>query len=706
MQRTAMELRDALISRLAQSATLSLTDEELARVTRREVRAALFIDAAFGARICPAASPSAPPPSTPPPSTPPSAPISPPPLQPLSPPPHAAVLVRVQLFDSFGDGWGGLQFVVSQFGGAAEHSFTLSPGLGSTTASLSLPLGCHRLQMVYQSGETPTNTSMGDAAEASWRLLDCPTGASSFVHLAHEVAEACVTMEESAAENRCRLLEPPMLPPPPPSPDTPPREHPLPPSLPLPSPLPSATPGTPPSPPSSPALPIPSVYEAPLPLTPAAPISPGPQEPPPPHVPEPSPPLSPTMLLTPSLQTAPCKPFMPSAPVPPSPSLPLSPVNPLQLGVSSPLPPHLPPAKPARPPFAPTEQSTNGDDTNGGLDADDTTGGLDADYTIGGLDSNTFMARLLIGVIVSAAAVFFCVTWFDARRKGRRAHAYAQRMAEHNAPINQSFVCGNSQTTAAQWLEHGDRNAQPRRQSDAQLERYRQQMISPEEGPQPDSQRIVGRIASETAQDEPRRENPARPISPGVKSRFKQRFVVRSFNVDSAGTSEEHAGLPTTTPLFGWNRMMLSGPPSLSSEAATDDRRNEPQEFHVDANRFALPPLAVLATGDARVATIESLRQCFMLHSVVHAVSAAMLKNVLLEAAELRKLKPHPGLLRLCAVVTDQPWGEVGLLSELTTGSLATLLDTSPIHLTWANGLLALATDVAEGLAHLHGLGL
>ena len=95
-----------------------------------------------------------------------------------------------------------------------------------------------------------------------------------------------------------------------------------------------------------------------------------------------------------------------------------------------------------------------------------------------------------------------------------------------------------------------------------------------------------------------------------------------------------------------------------------------------------------------------------MLHSVVHAVSAEMLKNVLLEAAELRKLKPHPGLLRLCAVVTDQPWGEVGLLSELTTGSLAMLLDTSPIHLTWANGLLALATDVAEGLAHLHGLGL
>ena len=695
MQRTAMELRDALISRLAQSATLSLTDEELARVTRREVRAALFIDAAFGARICPATSPSTPPPSTPPPSTLPSAPISPPPLQPLPPPPHAAVLVRVQLFDSFGDGWDGLQLVVSQFGGAAEHSFTLSPGSGSTTASLSLPLGCHRLQMVYQGGETLTNTSMGDAAEASWRLLDCPTGASSSVHLAHEVAEACVTMEESAPESRCRLLEAPMLvTPPPPSPDIPPREHPLPPLLPLPSLPPSATPGTPPSPSSPPSLPIPSV-------TPAAPaLSPGPQEPPPPHVSEPSPPLPPTMLLPPALQTPRFPPFVPSvAPVSPAPSLPLSPVYPPQLGVSSPLP-HFPPPKPARPPSAP--QSASGDDTS----AESTTGGLNADQTIGGLDANTFMARLLVGVIGSAVAVFFCVTCFDARRKGRRAHAYARRMAEHNAPINQSFVCGNSQTTAAQWLEHGDRNAQPRRQSDAQLERYRQQMISPEEDRQPGPQRIVGRIASETAHEEPRRKNPARPISPGVRSRSKQRLAVGSFNVDSAGTSEEHAGLPTTMPLFGWNRVALSGPPSLSNEAATDDGRNELQEFHVDANRFASPPLAVLATGDARVATIESLRQCFMLHSVVHAVSAEMLKNVLLEAAELRKLKPHPGLLRLCAVVTDQPWGEVGLLSELTTGSLATLLDTSPIHLTWANGLLALATDVAEGLAHLHGLGL
>ena len=106
------------------------------------------------------------------------------------------------------------------------------------------------------------------------------------------------------------------------------------------------------------------------------------------------------------------------------------------------------------------------------------------------------------------------------------------------------------------------------------------------------------------------------------------------------------------------------------------------------------------------MAMFKPQRQSFMLHSVVHAVSLKELEDVLLEAAELHKLEPHPNLLPLRAVVTDQPWGEVGLLSELTTGSLATLLDTSPVQLTWADGLLSLATDVAKGLAHLHALGL
>ena len=73
----------------------------------------------------------------------------------------------------------------------------------------------------------------------------------------------------------------------------------------------------------------------------------------------------------------------------------------------------------------------------------------------------------------------------------------------------------------------------------------------------------------------------------------------------------------------------------------------------------------MLATGNARMAMFKPQQQSFMLHSVVDAVSLKELKDVLLEAAEFHKLEPHPNLLPLRAVVTDQPWGEVCLLSEL-----------------------------------------
>ena len=63
-------------------------------------------------------------------------------------------------------------------------------------------------------------------------------------------------------------------------------------------------------------------------------------------------------------------------------------------------------------------------------------------------------------------------------------------------------------------------------------------------------------------------------------------------------------------------------------------------------------------------------------------------------------------MLSLFAVVADQPRGEVGLVSELAAGTLASLLNDDPVQLTWANGLLALTTDMAAGLAHLHGLQL
>ena len=179
-------------------------------------------------------------------------------------------------------------------------------------------------------------------------------------------------------------------------------------------------------------------------------------------------------------------------------------------------------------------------------------------------------------------------------------------------------------------------------------------------------------------------------------------------SVGSAGTSSQHARATPALTLFGWDRVELSGPPSAGATVhmSADNGTSGHQSIQVDPDRFTSPPLVMLATGNARMAMFKPQRQSFMLHSVVHAASLKILEDVLLEAAELHKLEPHPNLLPLRAVVTDQPWGEVGLLSELTTGSLATLLDTSPVELTWANGLLSLATDVAKGLAHLHGLGL
>ena len=277
-----------------------------------------------------------------------------------------------------------------------------------------------------------------------------------------------------------------------------------------------------------------------------------------------------------------------------------------------------------------------------------------------------------------AIAAGLCAMCYNVRRQEHRAQARARSRAEHDAPINNAYVCGSSDIAAAQWLERGDRGAQPRPQSEAQ----------------------------------PRE----------ARSRAEDAVMLssRQPSVDSAGTLSQHARDSSALPLiFGWDRVALSGPPSAGAtvEASADDGAGATVEqaddrtighrsIQVDPNRFTSPPLVKLATGTARMAMFKPQRQSFMQHSVVHAVSPKMLRDVLLEAAKLRKLEPHPNLLRLRAVVTDQPWGEVGLLSELTTGSLATLLDTSPVQLNWANGLLSLATDVAKGLAHLHGLGL
>ena len=279
------------------------------------------------------------------------------------------------------------------------------------------------------------------------------------------------------------------------------------------------------------------------------------------------------------------------------------------------------------------------------------------------------MHFLFFGVFGCVCAVILCGTCYNARRQPRLAQAYLQRKAKRDAPINNAYVCGSSQIAAAHWLEHGsgrwvecgsDRVAQP----------WQQGLLGAADALLPSS------------------------LLPSM---------------DSVGTSAQHAMVQPALSLFGWHRLALGRPPlssAMTQVSAEEDATVERPHIQINSNDFAPPPFVVLATGIARVAMIKPLRQCLMVHSVVHAVSAKMLTDVLLEAAELHKLEPHRSLLRLRAVVTDQPCGEVGLLSELTTGSLATLLETSPVQLTWDHGLLALATDVAAGMAHLHGLGL
>ena len=122
-------------------------------------------------------------------------------------------------------------------------------------------------------------------------------------------------------------------------------------------------------------------------------------------------------------------------------------------------------------------------------------------------------------------------------------------------------------------------------------------------------------------------------------------------SVDSSGTSSQHARASSAVPLFGWDRVALSGPPPAGAmvEASADDGTIGHRSFQVDPNRFNSPPLVMLATGNARMAMFKLQRQSFMLHSVVHAVSLKMLEDVLLEAAELHKLEPHRSLLRLRA---------------------------------------------------------
>ena len=114
--------------------------------------------------------------------------------------------------------------------------------------------------------------------------------------------------------------------------------------------------------------------------------------------------------------------------------------------------------------------------------------------------------------------------------------------------------------------------------------------------------------------------------------------------------------------------------------------------------RFPSQPLTKLAAGDAHVAMLRVVRRSYMLHAVQTTTTFDALAHVLREVAELRKLE-HPSLLHVFAVVSDQPCGEVALLSELPAGSLTTVLAAPASEpLTWANGLLAIVARLADVL--------
>jgi len=167
-------------------------------------------------------------------------------------------------------------------------------------------------------------------------------------------------------------------------------------------------------------------------------------------------------------------------------------------------------------------------------------------------------------------------------------------------------------------------------------------------------------------------------------------------------------------PTLRWEQVALSCDPTATKEVS----------ITIDgvASADAAPeddaPLLQLASGAAHVATVKAKRRVYMLYGVRKPPTQAEAEEALLEAAELRTLE-HPNLLHVLAVVSNgaSAGGDVALLSELTTASLASLLAAknkplsldSPreddVQLTWANGLLAVATDVAAGLAYLHGLG-
>ena len=270
--RTALELRAALEVRLARAAASG----DLASSLKADyARAAIFVDASYGAPTCPWESPP-PPPSpllpAPPPPMPPVAPAPsmapPPPASVPSPPPSMAegqvVCVNVRLEDAFGDGWesGVLSVLPLHWDGAdmsdAVDTLRMEAHDGAAVErQVCLPEGCYA--WIASGSEHPD--------EVAWRLMDCGSSSPSRSFGTGEVQRLCLT----AANQSCSLLEapstPPLAPPPIEPPTTPPPLASLPPLPVAPPPEPptqaplqqTLPPTTPPSlpPPRSPSMPPP-----------------------------------------------------------------------------------------------------------------------------------------------------------------------------------------------------------------------------------------------------------------------------------------------------------------------------------------------------------------------------------------------------------------------------------------------------------------
>ena len=242
---------------------------------------------------------------------------------------------------------------------------------------------------------------------------------------------------------------------------------------------------------------------------------------------------------------------------------------------------------------------------------------------IGEVDAETFMVRLMAGVIGSACVVFFCSTCYKVRRHSLDALAKLRRQAEHEARLSEVYVCDNYQDEA-HWAEHGITT-----QSHAAAAQSRAKTSEGKHVPHEQHLHPVGRgglgCIKRGALEGGRRSclfgGAAGPKGSRRESLFQRsrrpsdRF---SSSRSSAGDSDStEPAKPPPVPLIRWGHgMTLSGPPGPSLaevagvEVPIDDEPTKHRSTRVDVNRFASEPLAVLATGDARVATIKPLRRC------------------------------------------------------------------------------------------------